>query len=71
MPEVLGWVLRGHHWFGCCAEMGDGGMERTRFEHGEEVEGLARFLVPEEMVRDLRTMLERFNGEMKRRVEGG
>ncbi|OAP64141.1 hypothetical protein AYL99_00113 [Fonsecaea erecta] len=68
LPEWLGWTLRGHHWFKLVAE--DDG-KKTLFDHGEDVEGLLSMLVPESMMRDLVKQLDKFNGELKRRVEEG
>ncbi|KIW30834.1 uncharacterized protein PV07_02528 [Cladophialophora immunda] len=68
LPEWLGWTLRGSHWFKLVAQ--DGG-KKTLFDHGEDVEGLLSVLVPSSMVKDLVKQLDKFNGELKRRVEQG
>jgi uncharacterized protein YndB with AHSA1/START domain len=68
LPEAMGWLLRGNHSFRLVEQ--DGG-KKTLFHHCEGVEGLLGVLVPQGMVKDLVHMLERFNGELKRRVEEG
>ncbi|EXJ61630.1 hypothetical protein A1O7_02059 [Cladophialophora yegresii CBS 114405] len=68
LPEMMGWLLMGNHSFRLVEQ--DGG-KRTMFHHGERVEGMLGVFVPREMVKDLVNMLEKFNGELKRRVEGG
>ncbi|KIX08026.1 uncharacterized protein Z518_02681 [Rhinocladiella mackenziei CBS 650.93] len=67
MPTSLSWVLRGHHWFILVPQEGG----KTRFDHGERIEGMLKFLVPNSMVQDLIKMINKFNGELKRRVEQG
>ncbi|KIX93257.1 uncharacterized protein Z520_11113 [Fonsecaea multimorphosa CBS 102226] len=68
MPQWLGWIVRGYHWFRLVAQ--DDG-RTTLFDHGEDVEGLLSVLVPDSMVQDLVKQLEKFNSELKRRVEEG
>lgn len=69
LPEMLAWaILQGHHWFRLVAQ--DGGT-KTLFDHGETIEGLAGVLVPASMLEGLKGMVERFNGELKRKVEEG
>lgn len=66
---MVAWlVMQGHHWFRLVPQE-DG--KKTLFDHGERVEGLASVLVPASMLGDLKAMLDRFNGELKRKVEEG
>ncbi|ETI27187.1 hypothetical protein G647_09870 [Cladophialophora carrionii CBS 160.54] len=68
LPEMMGWLLMGNHSFRLVEQ--DGG-KRTLFHHGEGVEGILGVLVPQSLVKDLVTMLDKFNAELKRRIEVG
>ncbi|KIW88367.1 uncharacterized protein Z519_10936 [Cladophialophora bantiana CBS 173.52] len=68
LPESLGWALRGIHWFRLVAQ--DSG-RKTLFDHGEDAEGLLSGLIPGSMMSGLVKQLDKFNGELKRRVEEG
>jgi hypothetical protein len=66
LPGVTPWIMGGHHWWVIC-EDGEGG---AMLEHGEQLVGVAKWLVSEEMRGDIGKMLVKFNGALKERVEG-
>ncbi len=68
MPASLGWVMQGYHWFRLVPQ--DGG-KKTMFEHGEQIEGILNILVTKGIMDGLKGQAEKFNKELKKRVEGG
>lgn len=65
----LQWLLRGQHYFRVVSEGDD--RSRTRFEHGERLEGPLKFLMTANVLSDLEKMLNSFNADLKRRLEQG
>lgn len=64
-PAPITLLVRGNHWFKLVEQEGG----KTLFDHGERVAGWLGWLVPQSMFRDLVGLMERFNEELKRRVE--
>ena len=67
MPESLGFLMRGFHWFRLIPD--DGG-QKTKFDHGEDIEGLLRIIVPNSLVQKLAGSADKFNRDLKAKVEG-
>jgi len=65
MPLMLEWLARGYHWFKLIPE-GSG----TRFIHGEELQGLFSYFMPQSMLDNLTRSLEGFNKDLRQRCEG-
>lgn len=64
---IAGYVMQGHHWW----VIRDDGKGGTVMEHGEQLEGVAKWLTGQGVRDDIKKMLVRFNGNLKRWLEEG